>query len=96
MVENWQAEIAELTAANPLIERTPWFEQNYLGRWVIAERLGDVLDVTDVDRAAKGLEAMLAATDVTDPRDTSRRAATLFGKDVFLAKIEAILTRLFD
>jgi Glycosyl transferase 4-like domain len=68
----------------------------HLGRWVIAERLGDVLDVTDVDRAAKGLEAILVATDVTDPRDTSRRAAKLFGKDVFLAKIEAILTRLFD
>jgi glycosyltransferase involved in cell wall biosynthesis len=66
-----------------------------LGAWVVAERLGDVLDVTDVDRAAKGVEALLAATDDSDPRDTARRAATLFGKDVFLAKIEAILTRIF-
>ena len=66
-----------------------------LGAWVVAERLGDVLDVTDFDRAAKGLEALLAATDDSDPRDTARRAATLFGKDVFLAKIEAILTRIF-
>jgi glycosyltransferase involved in cell wall biosynthesis len=66
-----------------------------LGRWVIAERLGDVLDVTDVDRAAKGLEALLAATDDGDPRDTAGRAATLFGKDVFLSRIEAILARLF-
>jgi hypothetical protein len=35
MLERWQQDIAELKAANPLIERTPWFEQNYLGRWVI-------------------------------------------------------------
>ena len=67
----------------------------HLGRWVVAERLGDVLDVTDVDRAAKGLEALLAATDDSDPRETATRAATLFGKDVFLLRIEAILARLF-
>ena len=66
-----------------------------LGRWVVAERLGDVLDVTDVDRAAKGLEALLAAPDDGDSRDTADRAATLFGKDVFLGRIEAILARLF-
>jgi len=66
-----------------------------LGRWVVAERLGDVLDVTDADRAATGIEALLAVTDDTDPRDTSSRAATLFGKDVFLGRIEAILARLF-
>ena len=66
-----------------------------LGAWVVAERLGAVLDVTDVDRAAKGLEALLAATDDSDPRDTAGRAATLFGKDVFLLRIEAILARLF-
>lgn len=35
MVENWRAEIAELIASNPLIEQTPWFIQNYLGRWVV-------------------------------------------------------------
>ena len=66
-----------------------------LGRWVVAERLGDVLDVTDADRAATGIEALLAVTDDSDPRDTADRAATLFGKDVFLRRIEAILARLF-
>jgi hypothetical protein len=67
----------------------------HLGRWVVAERLGDVLDVTAADRAATGIEALLAATDDTDPHDTAERAATLFGKDVFLGRIEAILARLF-
>jgi len=67
----------------------------HLGRWVVAERLGDVLDVTAADRAAKGIETLLAATDDTDPHDTAERAATLFGKDVFLGRIEAILARLF-
>jgi len=66
-----------------------------LGRWVVAERLGAVLDVTDVDRAATGIEALLAVTDDSDSRDTADRAATLFGKDVFLGRIEAILARLF-
>lgn len=66
-----------------------------LGAWVVGERLGRVLDVTDVDRAARGLEALLAATDDSDSRDTANRAATLFGKDVFLGRIEAILTQIF-
>ena len=35
MVEKWREEIAELVAANPLIEQTPGFQQNYLGRWVV-------------------------------------------------------------
>jgi hypothetical protein len=35
MVEQWREEIADLKAANPLIEQTPGFQQNYLGRWVI-------------------------------------------------------------
>lgn len=35
MVEKWRQEIAELKAANPLIEQTAGFQQNYLGRWVI-------------------------------------------------------------
>lgn len=35
MLEKWQGEIADLKAANPLIEQTPGFQQNYLGRWVI-------------------------------------------------------------
>ena len=67
----------------------------HLGRWVVAERLGDVLDVTAADRAATGIEALLAATDDTDPHDTAERAATLFGKDVFLGRIDTILARLF-
>lgn len=67
----------------------------HLGRWVVAEQLGDVLDVTDADRAATGIEALLAVTDDTDPRDTASRAATLFGKEVFLGRIEAILDRVF-
>ncbi len=66
-----------------------------LGRWVVAERLGEVLDVTDVDRAANGLHALLAAPDASAPRDTAKRAATLFGREVFLARIEAIIARLF-
>lgn len=66
-----------------------------LGRWIVAERLGDVLDVTDADRAAKGLENLLAAADDSDPRDTAERAATLFGREVFLGRIEAIIARLF-
>lgn len=66
-----------------------------LGRWVAAEHLGAVLDVTDVDRAARGLETLLASVDDAAPHDTASRAATLFGKDVFLARIEAILGRLF-
>lgn len=33
--EKWQAEIDELVAANPLIEKTPSFQQNYWGIWVI-------------------------------------------------------------
>ncbi len=37
MAENWKAEIADLIAANPLIEATPTFQQNYLGLWVIDE-----------------------------------------------------------
>ncbi len=35
MVEKWREEIADLKAANPLIEQTPGFQQNYLGRWVV-------------------------------------------------------------
>lgn len=35
MVENWKAEIADLIAANPRIEETPLFQQNYRGIWVI-------------------------------------------------------------
>jgi hypothetical protein len=35
MADKWREEIAELKAANPLIESTPGFQQNYLGRWVI-------------------------------------------------------------
>lgn len=66
-----------------------------LGGWIERERLGAVLDVTDPDRAARGLEALLAAPDDGDPRGTARRAATLFGRDVFLGRIEAILDRLF-
>lgn len=37
MREIWLAEIAQLVADNPLIEQTPSFQQNYLGRWVIDE-----------------------------------------------------------
>ncbi len=37
MAEKWAAEIADLIAANPLIQETPLFQQNYLGRWVIDE-----------------------------------------------------------
>lgn len=37
MREKWLAEIADLIAANPLIEETPLFQQNYKGRWVIDE-----------------------------------------------------------
>lgn len=37
MAENWRAEIEELKAINPHIEETPFFQQNYLGRWVIDE-----------------------------------------------------------
>lgn len=37
MREKWIAEIEELIAANPLIEQTPGFQQNYRGRWVIDE-----------------------------------------------------------
>ncbi len=37
MVDNWQAEIADLIRDNPLIEQTPTFQQNYLGLWVIDE-----------------------------------------------------------
>jgi glycosyltransferase involved in cell wall biosynthesis len=66
-----------------------------LGAWIVAERLGDVLDVTDVDHAARGLEDLLAAPDDGDPRDTAKRAATLFGREVFLGRIEAILARNF-
>lgn len=66
-----------------------------LGHWVADEQLGAVLDVTDADRAAKDLETLLAAADEADPRDTARRAATLFGRDVFLSRIESILARLF-
>jgi len=35
MAEKWREEIAELKAGNPLIEQTPGFQQNYLGRWVV-------------------------------------------------------------
>lgn len=37
MAQKWAEEIAELKAANPLIEQTPIFQQNYLGRWVVDE-----------------------------------------------------------
>jgi len=33
--EQWKADIEELRAANPDIDRVPWFRQNYLGEWVI-------------------------------------------------------------
>lgn len=35
MAENWRQEIEALRAANPLVDQTPWFQQNYLGRWVV-------------------------------------------------------------
>lgn len=35
MADKWQAEVAELTAANPRITETPLFRQHYLGQWVI-------------------------------------------------------------
>lgn len=35
MADKWRAEITDLKAANPLIEDTPTFKQNYLGQWVI-------------------------------------------------------------
>lgn len=35
MREQWAAEIADLKAVNPLIEETPIFQQDYLGRWTI-------------------------------------------------------------
>lgn len=66
-----------------------------LGGWVAAEQLGAVLDVTDADRAARSLETLLASADEADPRETARRAATLFGRGVFLARIESILGRFF-
>lgn len=37
MAEKWQQEIDELKRDNPLIEKTPTFQQNYLGLWVIDE-----------------------------------------------------------
>jgi len=35
MREAWRETIAELKAANPLIEEEPFFQQHYLGRWVV-------------------------------------------------------------
>lgn len=35
MATNWQLEIDDLTRANPLVVETPWFQQMYLGQWVI-------------------------------------------------------------
>lgn len=35
MCDRFAREIADLKAANPDIERVPWFQQNYLGRWVV-------------------------------------------------------------
>jgi hypothetical protein len=35
MVEVWQREIDEMTAANPRVVETPWFKQNYLGQYVV-------------------------------------------------------------
>jgi len=37
MAEKWQAEIDDLKLANPLIDETPLFQQNYYGRWCINE-----------------------------------------------------------
>lgn len=35
MREAWRTTIAELKAANPAIEEEPFFQQHYLGRWVV-------------------------------------------------------------
>jgi len=35
MKDAWQREIDELTEINPRIQETPWFVQNYLGKYVI-------------------------------------------------------------
>lgn len=37
MEDNWQAEIDELKKSKPFVEETPWFQQNYWGRWTIDE-----------------------------------------------------------
>lgn len=39
MAAKWREEIAELSAANPLIEQTPGFQQNYYGIWVIDDSM---------------------------------------------------------
>jgi len=69
--------------------------RGHLGRWVVAERLGQVLDVTDVDRAARGLETLMESADEGDSDETAQRAAALFGREVFLGRIEGILDRIF-
>jgi len=35
MRAQWEAELARMLAANPLVEETPTFQQHYRGRWVI-------------------------------------------------------------
>jgi hypothetical protein len=35
MLDNWRAEIADLKARKPGVEKLPWFKQQYLNQWVI-------------------------------------------------------------
>jgi len=37
MKDQWLDEINQLTTANPRIAETPWFQQNYLGKYVVDE-----------------------------------------------------------
>lgn len=39
MAEKWRLEISDLISANPLIEQTPSFMQNYGGKWTIDDSL---------------------------------------------------------
>lgn len=38
MRAQWEQEIEELKAANPLVETTPWFRMHYLGQWVVDQK----------------------------------------------------------
>lgn len=37
MRDNWKETIRELKESDPLVEEQPWFQQHYLGKWVIED-----------------------------------------------------------
>ena len=95
MKTQWQEEISELKAANPHIEETPGFQQNYLGRWTIDDKglvyayqtgRNDFKDLPELDGHLRGRWHLVLGVDLgyDDPSAFSLCAYHDFDKALYV------------